>query len=117
MRTLTLALIFTTQALAQTQPPAEPAPTPPATPPATAPANPPAVPGPAPAPPAVIVPKTGAIIPEAQAVFDRAIATYKGAKSYNETVVVTLSQRATGLPEGSDPPAGQASTTKFHWAG
>lgn len=103
MRTLTLALLLiTTQAIAQPPAPADPVPAPP-----TSPASPAE---PAPAPPA-------AIIPEAQAVFDRAIAAYRGAKSYSESVLVTLSQAASGLPEGSEPPVNQASSTRFHWAG
>lgn len=123
MRTLTLALLITTQAFAQPPAPADPVPAqPPAAPDAPAPTPPatPVAPGehrPAPAPPAVIVPKPGAIIPEAQAVFDRAIAAYRGAKSYSESVLVTLSQAASGLPEGTEPPVNQASSTRFHWAG
>ncbi|HZW06923.1 MAG TPA: hypothetical protein VFF65_07345 [Phycisphaerales bacterium] len=58
-----------------------------------------------------------AISTEAQALFDRATAAYRAARSYSEAVTTTVRQRASGLPKGAEPPALQSSTTRFAWAG
>ncbi|HYD02534.1 MAG TPA: redoxin domain-containing protein [Phycisphaerales bacterium] len=115
MRTLALSLILATTAAAQ--PPADPTP-PPAAPPVQPQAPAPTAPDapPAPPPPAAVNPKPGDIAPEAQAIFDRAIAVYRGAKFYRESVTTVLHQQVAGLPKDAEPPADQASTTAFIYA-
>ena len=59
-------------------------------------------------------PKPGDISADAQAVLDRAAAAYKGAKTYRETVLTTLRQKAKDLVKDAEPPTDQASTTTHH---
>lgn len=94
MRTTALALLLASVAtvLVPTRAHAQPAPTPAASQPA-------------------------AKIPaDAQAVFDRAVAAYRGAKGYSERLQTTMRQKATGLAKDAEPPSDQALTTRFVWA-
>ncbi len=72
-------------------------------------------PVPAPAP-AAATPAPAPIPAEAKAIFDRAIAAYRGARSYKETVDTRAVQKFTGMPQGAIPEA-PTNTATLKWAG